>query len=281
MTQPDTPPPPTFASPPAPPQLPPPSTPVAQLPAPDLGADAPLPAPVPVLAALYRLFLRTTATRGRLLAIGALSGLSLLSAVIASATGPTDSFEAAASFAVANLTTLLPVAALVFGSGSIGDLIDDGSLVYVWLRPLSTRLPVVAAWAATMTILIPLVGLPIMAGTAMLDTHPDIMAATILALAVGIPAYSALAVMAGIRFRRALPWGLAYILLWEGFVAGAGSTAGRLAMRSYLLSIVAQVAHHPSKIGIFNLASGITMPLVVGVAALAYASRRLAHTDVP
>lgn len=222
MTQPDTPPPPTFASPPAPPQLPPPSTPVAQLPAPDLGADAPLPAPVPVLAALYRLFLRTTATRGRLLAIGALSGLSLLSAVIASATGPTDSFEAAASFAVANLTTLLPVAALVFGSGSIGDLIDDGSLVYVWLRPLSTRLPVVAAWAATMTILIPLVGLPIMAGTAMLDTHPDILGATSLALLVGIPAYSALAVMAGIRFRRALPWGLAYILLWEGFVAGGG-----------------------------------------------------------
>ena len=37
----------------------------------------------------------------------------------------------------------------------------------------------------------------------------------------------------GLRVKRALVWGLAYILLWEGFVASAGRSAARLAVRSW------------------------------------------------
>ena len=129
--------------------------------------------------------------------------------------------------------------------------------------------------------MLPLVAVPVVVGTALLEPAPELLGATSLALLVGTAAYAALAVMVGIRFRRALPWGLAYILLWEGFVAGAGSTAGRLAVRSYLLSIVAQMADHPIRLGRYTLASGILVPLVVGVLAVAYASRRLARTDVP
>jgi ABC-2 type transport system permease protein len=242
--------------------------------------DAALPATGPVLVALYRLFLRTTATRGRLLAIGSLTAVSVLSALVARASGPDDSFDAGVSFVVANLTTLLPVAVLVFGAGAIGDLIDDGSLVYVWLRPIPARLPVLAAWAATVTIVLPLVAVPVVFGTALLEPAPELLGAATVALLVGTPTYAAFAVMAGIRFRRALPWGLAYILLWEGFVAGAGSTAGRLAVRSYLLSIVARMADHPIRLGRYTLATGVLVPLVVGALALAYASRRLARTDV-
>lgn len=239
-----------------------------------------LPAPGPVFVALYRLFLRTTATRGRLVAIGALTTISVLSALMARVASPDDPFDAAASFVVANLTTLLPVAVLVFGAGAIGDLIDDGSLVYVWLRPIPTRLPVIAAWAATVTIVFPLVAVPVLFGTALIEPASELLGATALALIVGTPAYAALAVTAGVRFRRALPWGLAYILLWEGFVASAGSTAGRLAVRSYLLSIVVQLADHPIRVGRYTLASGVIVPLTAGVLALVYASRRLARTDV-
>ncbi len=270
--------------PPGPPSTPAPPPPgYAPTPAAGTGAatTTTLPAAGPVLVALYRLFLRTTATRGRLLAIGSLTAVSVLSALVARASGPEDPFDAAASFVVANVTTLLPVAVLVFGAGAIGDLIDDGSLVYVWFRPVPTHLPVLAAWAATVTIVLPLVGVPVVVGTALLETAPELLGATALALLVGTAGYAALAVMVGIRFRRALPWGLAYILLWEGFVASAGSTAGRLAVRSYLLSIVAELADHPIRLGRYTLASGIIVPLVVGTLALAYASRRLARTDVP
>jgi len=229
---------------------------------------------------LYALLVRSAATRGRLAAVGALSGLSIFTAVIAHASSPDDPFQAGVDFASANLVTLLPVAVLVFGAGTLGDLIDDGSLVYVWLKPVPTHLPVLAAWAATVTIVLPLVGLPVILSTAILDGDSGLLAGTALAVLVGALAYSALAVTAGIRFRRALPWGLMYILLWEGFAAGAGSTATRLAIRSYLRSILSQLADHPLDLADFTLASGILVPLAAGAAALLYATRRLAKTDI-
>ena len=281
-----------MTSPTTPPGLPtqPPTAPHAEAPtarAPSsLGAANPLPsattAPSNLLAfaAMYRLMLRSTATRGRLIAVGSLTGLSLLSAVIARFSKPDDSFLAGIDFAGANLGTLLPVAVLVFGAGTLGDLIDDGSLVYLWLRPIPTHLHAAAAWAATATIVLPLVGVPVLFATSIIEPDPGLLAGTALALFIGTLSYAALSVTAGVRFRRALPWGLIYVLLWEGFVAGAGSNANRLAIRSYLRSILSELADHPLKLAQFNLASGVVTPLVVGALALVYASRRLARSDI-
>lgn len=257
-----------------------PSQPPAGVDATPLTSRTRRPAAPTVFRELYVLLLRSAATRGRLAAVGALSALSVLTALIAHASTPRSSFDAGIDFASANLITLVPVAVLVFGAGTIGDLIDDGSLVYVWLKPVPTWLPVLAAWAATVTITVPLVGLPVLLSTAVLDGDSGLLSGTALALLVGIASYAALAVTAGIRFRRALPWGLAYILLWEGFVASAGSTATRLAIRSYLRSILSELSDHPLKLAEFTLASGITVPVVAGALSLLYASRRLARTDI-
>ncbi len=57
----------------------------------------------------------------------------------------------------------------MFGSAAIGDLVDDGSLVYLWLRPVRPSIHVVAAIAATLTVVTPLVGLPVVLATAMIE----------------------------------------------------------------------------------------------------------------
>jgi len=238
------------------------------------------PASGAVFVALYRLILRSVATRGRLAAILALDAVSLLTAVTVRASTPYDPLRAGAGYVNGNLSTLVPVAVLVFGAASIGDLIDDGSLVYLWLRPVPTRLHVLAAWAATVTITLPLVGVPVLVSTAII--HPDggLMTGAVLGTLVAVAAYSGLFVTAGIRFRRALPWGLAYILIWEGFVAAAGKTASKLAVRSYVRSILVHETGISIKLGTFSLATGIIVPLVVAALFLWYASRRLATSDV-
>ncbi len=238
------------------------------------------PSQAAVFVAVYGLLLRSVATRGRLAAIGALAVISIATALAVNASSPFDPLEAAIGYVNGNLSTLVPVAVLVFGAATLGDLVDDGTLVYLWLRPVPARVHVLAAWAATVTITVPLVGAPLVLATAMIEADGPLIGATILGLLVGISAYSALFVMAGIRFRRALPWGLVYILIWEGFVASAGETAARLAVRSYVRSILAQLTDQSIKLAEFNLASGILVPLGVTVVALAYASRRLARTDV-
>lgn len=137
-----------------------------------------------------------------------------------------------------------------------------------------------AAWAVTCTIAVPLVLVPVVISTSFIDGDPTLLGAAVLSGLVAIVAYAAIFVMAGVRFRRALPWGLVYILIWEGFVASAGDTATRLAVRSYIRSILTTQTGVELTLGEFNLASGILVPIAVAIVALAYAARRLARTDI-
>jgi ABC-2 type transport system permease protein len=243
-------------------------------------AEAGRPQLVTVFVASYRLLLRSVATRGRVISVLALAGISVLTAVARHSQQPYDSLHAGTAFAAYMLFSIVPVAVLVFGAATIGDLIDDGSLVYLWLRPVPSWIYVAAAWAATVSITIPLVVIPVVLSTAIIDTSTDLLAATIIGGLVAVAAYAGLFVTGGIRFRRALPWGLAYILIWEGFIASAGKSAARLAIRSYTGSVLARMTGEHIKLANFTLASAIIVPLAAAVLALAYASRRLARSDV-
>jgi ABC-2 type transport system permease protein len=230
---------------------------------------------------VYKLLLRSIATTGRLVAIAALSGISVVTALIAHAHTSFHTLDTGTSYVSGNLVTLVPVAVLVFASATLGDLVDDGSLVYLWLRPVPTRTHVLAAWAATVSIIVPLVLAPIVLATAVIDSSSELMTGAILAGLVAVLTYGAIFVMLGVRFRRALPWGLIYILIWEGFVASAGKSATKLAVRSYVGSILSHETGIDIKLADFAELTGFIVPACVIVAALAYATRRLARTDVP
>lgn len=179
------------------------------VPAPSPAASSPSGGPdtVAVFSAVYGLLLRSIATRGRLIGVGALAAISVFTAVVVSNTSSDDPTMTALDFVNGNLSTLLPVAVLIFGVATIGDLIDDGSLVYLWLRPVRSWIHVAAAVAATLTVVVPLVGLPILVSTSLIDTDSDLLTATVVASLVAMVAYSTLFVVAGIRLRRPLPWG--------------------------------------------------------------------------
>lgn len=238
------------------------------------------PALGPVFFAEYRLLLRSVCTKGRLVAIGVLAALSVMTALIVALGDPFDPTDASVDFINRNVASLIPVAVLVFGAAVLGDLIDDGSLVYLWLRPVPAWIHVLAAWAATVTVVVPLVLVPMVLATAIIDHSAEVLAAAVLGGLVAVAAYAGLFVTAGVRFKRALPWGLVYILIWEGFVASAGKTATKLAIRSYVRSIISSITDVTLKLGSFSLGVGIVVPLVVAALALLYASRRLAKTDV-
>lgn len=233
-----------------------------------------------ILRTEFRLILRSICTIGRMAAIGALAGLSVFTALLTRFLGPDDPARAAIGFVNGNVATLLPVAVLVFGSAALGDLIDDGSLVYLWLRPIPSWVHVLAAWGATCTVAVPFVLVPVVGAAAVIQPDGEVIGAAVLAGGIAIAAYAGLFVMAGVRFRRALPWGLVYILIWEGFAASAGKTATKLAIRSYVRSIMSEITGVQLKLGEFSLAVGVAVPLLVTVAALAYAARRLQRIDV-
>lgn len=233
--------------------------------------------------ALYGLFLRTLVTRGR---VAALVGLGLVTIVVAAATGyeladgVADVDQAATDFVNGmGLSLLVPVTSLVFASAAFGDLRDDETTVYLWLRPVPRGLVVAAGYAASCTITVPVVA-PLGLSALLIADDPAVVAGSVAASALGAVTYSALFLALGLRVRRSLVWGLAYILIWEGFVAQAGETASRLAIRAYTRSVLADLSGTELALGTVSVPWSVVVPLGVTAAALAYAVRRFQTQDV-
>jgi ABC-2 type transport system permease protein len=75
-------------------------------------------------------------------------------------------------------------------------------------------------------------------------------------------------------------WGLAYILIWEGFIALGGAGVARFAIRKYTRSILVDRTGVDLDLADFSTPVGIIAPLVVAVVALALASWRLSNQDI-
>ena len=218
-------------------------------------AVAARPATLVSLAALYRLMLRTQVSVPRLLGIGALSGLAILIGGLAAF--DTDPAQAAAD-AVSGygLGLLVPLATVWFGTSAIGDLVEDKLLVYVWLRPVARWQLPAAAVLATLTLVVPLTAIPL-AVSVLIAGARDVALPTLLAASFAALAYSGLFVAAGVWFRRAVWWGLAFVLIWENVVANEAKGAARFTVAGWASSIL-------------GLAPGIDVDLEPGSAAVAF-----------
>lgn len=237
--------------------------------------------PPRALFAVYRMMVKSLAKRGRVLGLGLLGVAAVLVAFAVHASRPYDPLRGGAHLVNDfGLTVLIPVTCLVFASAALGDLTDDNTLVYLWLRPMHRSRLAIAGFAAAFTICLPLVGIPLVVSAVLIGGGAELVSGTIVAVIVSVAAYCAIFTAVGVRVRRALPWGLAYILLWEGFAASAGRTAGRLAIRSYAQSILSEYTGISLRLAQFSLTTSIIVPLLATLAALAYATRRLQSQDV-
>jgi len=251
--------------------------------APVAPTSAPAPAPRPPRRAflrLYGLFLRHQLTWGRAVVIVVLGGLAVLIGLAVGAEA-NDKVTAGTEF-INNFgfTTVVPVCALVFASSAFGDTVDDRTLVYLWLTPVPRWRIATAAMLASATVALPLVFFPLVVAAAATGAGGALVGATAVATIVGVIGYSGVFVALGLRFRRALLWGIAYILIWEGFVATASTTAAKLSLRAYTASILSQYTGVGLRLGTLTVASGIVVPLVVAVAFTALTGWILARIDV-
>jgi ABC-2 type transport system permease protein len=230
------------------------------------------------LGALYRLLLRTQLTVPRLLGIGALGALSLLLGVIARSDD--DPAQAAADVAASyGLGIVVPLAALWLGTSAIGDLVEDRLLVYVWLKPVPRWQLPAAAVLATITVVVPLTALPL-AASALLAGAGELALAVLLAASLAACAYAGLFVAAGLWLRRAVWWGLAFVLLWENGVAHASGGTARFTLTSWARSIVATAPGVDVPLGRRSVVAALVVLPAVAVAGWLVATVRYRRADV-
>ena len=234
------------------------------------------------MISLYRILLRTSVTRGRLLAF--LAGGALMD-LIGYAVRVSDyahrEVDVYPLVDGAGLALYVPVVALVFSTSSLGDLAQDGTLVYVWLRPVARWKVVLVALAATLTVVLPLTVVPVGLAVVLAGASSQALWAVTAPAGLAACAYTAVFTAFGLRVRHGLIFGLGYVLIWEAAVATIGKGPASLSIRHYSESLLAHIGNQtvPGAIEA-DLWPSVIVLAAVTAAGVALTTILLARQDV-
>jgi ABC-2 type transport system permease protein len=231
---------------------------------------------------LFKLFVRSLLTRPRL---AALSGMGLVAVLLGIAlrvgNAPDPGHTAYQDLVtVYCLGVLAPVTALVFASAALGDPAEDRTLVYVWLTPVARWRMTAAAMAAALAAALPVAVVPAVLAATLASVGGGLVVGTAVSMTMAVLGYGALFLGLGLKVRRALAWGLAYVLIWEGAVARQARGAARISIQVYARSMLAKLADRPApRFGVTPVTAGVVVAIIT-IAALILTTRLLTTTDV-
>ena len=238
--------------------------------------------PFQAIRLTHNVLLKQLITKGRLIGITIIGLLPILLGWVIGRQSD-DPLEAGVGFiSYMGLSILIPIVALIFASASLGDTREDGTLVYLWLRPISRLSVSTGAWAASITIALPLTVIPITISAILLDAGNSVVTATIITSILAVLAYSGLFVTLGLIVKNPVLWGLAYIFIWEAIVASFAKPAAALAVSGYSRAIITgrtnvefDYLFDPSQ------SVSILMLIIITIAGIALSSARLNRLEVP
>jgi ABC-2 type transport system permease protein len=168
------------------------------------------------------------------------------------------------------LGVLLPLVAVIVGTATIGSELEDGTIIYLLAKPIP-RLLIVAVKAVIAWLLVTVLVSPAVLVSGVIGTggDADLGVAYALAAAVGALEYTTVFLALSLLTSRALVIGLAYVVIWEGVVAGLFAGTRILSVRQHALAVADALAGEGAISA--ELSAGIGLAMAVGVAALAFA----------
>ena len=172
------------------------------------------------------------------------------------------------------LAVMLPVTALIVGTGVLGAEIEDGTIVHILAKPLPRREIILAKLAVAVGITGTVCAVPMfVAGTVTFSARFG-LALAVDSLVAAL-AYSALFLLLSLLTRRPVLVGLGYVLLWEGLLGNLLSSTGELSVHQYALSIVNRLAPTVVLNAHVGFATAVVMSAVFLVAGTVVAIQRL------
>jgi ABC-2 type transport system permease protein len=229
---------------------------------------------------LFRLFLKLQLTRARVIGLVLAGMVGVLVAIALHEASGRDASIGPQLISLFGLELFVPVSALLLATATLGDMNDDGTLVYVWMRPVPRWHLVAAAFGSSLAAALPITLVPLLLAAAITGAGPLVIA-TLVAVPLSLLAYCAAFGALGLRSRRSVIWGLLYIFIIEGFVARGGASLAHLAIRCYSESVVSSITQVPLDQAVIEPPVSWIVPLVVAALAVLYAIRRLHVQDVP
>jgi len=248
---------------------------------------------------MFRLSMRQLAGRRRLLLILFLAALPIGLAALVSANVKQDesSNEEFVNVLLDGLLIggILPIVTMVLATAAFGNELEDRTLGYLVLKPLSRSLIVAPKLLASVVVggpflIVSGIGALLLgasgfgAAIVVLDGSVQATVAVGVALLVGLVAYAAIFTWAGLVTTRALAFALIYVFLWEGLISSYLGGIRYLSVRGYTLGIM----HGMDDTSFQTLDDRvIEFPAAIGGAAIVIVVfffltvRRLRRMDVP
>ncbi|NYT92966.1 ABC transporter permease [Salinispora sp. H7-4] len=159
------------------------------------------------------------------------------------------------------LAVVLPVIALIVGTGVLGAEIDDGTVVHILTKPLprwQIVLPklAVAAGVTAVTVAVPLYVAGVLASSVRVGL------ALAVAASIGALAYCAFFLALSLVTRRPVLLGLVYVLIWEGLLGNFVTGTKVLSIQQYVIALADRFA--PTQL----LATDVSVPVAAVMSTL-------------
>lgn len=180
--------------------------------------------------------------------------------------------------------TVLPLVALVFGTAALGSELEDGTAVFLMIKPIPRwrilGAKMVVAAGLTVALILPST---LVSGLLAGGTGSAALATTFaftLAASVGGIAYVCAFVALSTFTTRALVVGLGYTMIWEGVLAGLLEGTRFLSIRQATLGIAAGLDEPRFGETPLDFGLSVTIVAVVIVGAFVLGSLRLARFEI-
>jgi len=172
------------------------------------------------------------------------------------------------------LAVVLPVTALIVGTGVLGSEIDDGTIVHILTKPLPRRDIILAKLAVAVSVTAVTAAVPLFIAGALADSARLGLALAVGAV-VGAAAYTGLFLLLSLLTRRPVLLGLVYILVWEGLLGRFVSGTRVLSIEQYVITISDKIAPTGLLEAKVSIPLAITMSIIFAVGCTLAAIDRL------
>jgi len=178
---------------------------------------------------------------------------------------------------VFGFTVVLPLTALIIGTSVLGAEVDEGSIVHLLATPVPRLVVIWSKYVVAVLLTAAFVAVPeLLAGVIATGGLTKLTVGLFVGALAGSVMYNAVFVMISVLTTRAIAYGLAYVVVWEGLVGNFVSGARLLSVGQYSLGVANAIAHDAKNLNASQgLSTSVVMGAIVTVAALVVAVRAL------
>ncbi|GAA0795951.1 ABC transporter permease [Spirilliplanes yamanashiensis] len=177
------------------------------------------------------------------------------------------------------LAVLLPITALIVGTGVLGSEIDDGTVVHILTKPLSRAEILLSKYVVAVGVTVVTAAVPLFVA-GYLASGVRLGLGLVAGAALGALAYSALFLLLSLLTSRPVLLGLVYVLVWEGLLGTWVSGTRVFSVEQYVITVTDRLAPTDLLTPNVSLTSSLIMAAIITAGAGVLAVNRLRSLSV-